>query len=101
MYQIKYNSDGSIERYKERLIAKGYVQVEGLDYTQTFSSVTKLTTIRTLLAISTVKHKTLHQLNVHNAFIYGDLDKEEYMKPPLSYLSTIDSRVCRLRKSLY
>ena len=82
-------------------MAKGYAQTHGVDYEDTFAPVAKMTTIRTVTALAATMGWHLHQIDVKNAFLQGELDEEVYMvQPPGFTLSSHPQVICRLKKSL-
>nr|QWS71057.1 reverse transcriptase RVT_2 [Ipomoea batatas] len=98
---MKLKSDSSLDRYKARLVALGNKQEYGLDYEETFTPVAKMTTMRTILVIASSQSWVLHQMDVKNAFLNGDLKEEIYMKLPPGMQMIAPHEVCKLRRSLY
>ncbi|PKI54120.1 hypothetical protein CRG98_025484 [Punica granatum] len=99
--KIKRRADGSVERYKACLVAKCFTLVEGVDFHKNFAPVANLITVCSLLTIVVVKGWAIHQLDVDNAFLHGDLDEEVYMSLPPGFHSSRFDQVCRFQKSLY
>lgn len=82
VYKIKRGPDGSIERCKACLVDKGYSQIEDIDYLDIFSPIVKMSMIHVVLVIASIHHWHLQQLDVSNAFLYGDLNEDVYMAIP-------------------
>eukprot|EP00253_Pinus_taeda_P008990 PITA_08990 len=100
VYKTKSVADGQITRRKARLVAKGFQQVHGIDYDETFAPVAKMDSIRLTLAIAAAQRWEVHQMDVKNAFLHGDLFEEIYMEQPHGFIQD-SSLVYRLKKSLY
>nr|GEZ79153.1 ribonuclease H-like domain-containing protein [Tanacetum cinerariifolium] len=81
----KFLADGTLSRYKVRLVTNGSTQVEGVDVDETFSPVVKPGTIQTVLSLAISRHWPVHQLDVKNAFLHGDLAETVYMHQPLGF----------------
>ena len=78
VYKIKTRSDGTVDRYKARLVAKGFTQEYGIDYEETFAQVARLSSVRTLIAISVARKWPLFQMDVKNDFLNGELKGSLY-----------------------
>ena len=100
VFLTKTGADGQIERYKARVVAQGFSQVEGIDYNETFAPVTKFNSIRVLLALAARLDLEVHQMDVKSAFLNGELEEEIYMRVPPGHNSP-PGVVWKLNKALY
>ncbi|XP_072976984.1 uncharacterized protein [Typha angustifolia] len=102
IFKRKMKADGSIDKYKARLVVKGYRQTEGIDYFDTYSPVTRITSIRLIIALAVLYNLEIHQMDVKTTFLNGELNEEIYMEQPEGFVAPGQERkVCKLVKSLY
>ena len=102
IFKRKMNADGTLERYKARLVAQGCTQKFGLDYEETFSPVVLFESIRCVLAMATQHKLCLHQMDVSTAFLHGELSEEVYLKQPEGFVEPgKENLVCHLKRSIY
>ena len=101
VYDIKRNVDGTVQKFKARLVVHGYKQVEGRDFNRTFSSTTQIRSFRMIVALSTELGLTITQYDISNAFLNGVLEEPVYMHFPPGYQSEQKGLVIKLVKALY
>ena len=103
VFNMKYLADGFVDRYKAHLVAKGFTQILAKDFGATFAPVAKLTSVRFLMSLAASHSWLLHQLDVKNAFLHGNLLETIYMDPSPGFQAEREyaGKVCRLRKSFY
>lgn len=101
-HTIKYLSNGTIDRYKSRWVARGYNQEYGIDYSETFSPVVKSVTIHLVLHLAVTRSWPIKQLDVNNAILQSTLKEEVYVSQPPGFVDKDQPHhVCRLKKALY
>ena len=101
IFKRKLDADGTVERYKARLVAQGCTQMFGLDYEETFSPVIRFESVRFLLAIGALHQLQLHQMDVSTAFLHGELTDEVYMRQPEGFIEPgKEHLVCHLKRRL-
>ncbi len=101
VFKIKHGVDGEVERYKARLVARGFTQTFGVDYKEIFAPVAKFVSIRCILALGAIEDMEIHQMDVKTAFLNVDLEEEMYMEQPEGFTQEGEHLVCKLCKSLY
>jgi hypothetical protein len=102
IYKIKHAADGSIEKYKARFVARGFSQVEGVDYDETFAPVARYTSIRSIIALAASMGWKLHQMDVKTTFLNGEIEEQVYIEQPEGFVIHNErSHVCRFKKALY
>ena len=102
VFKIKRNAEGDIERYKARLVARGFSQKYGVDYDEVFAPVVRQTTFRTLLTVASQKGMIIKHFDAKTAFLNGELEETIFMKLPEGYIGTgKKDLVCKLKKGIY
>jgi hypothetical protein len=101
IYKIKHAVHGSVEKYKARFVPRGFSQVEGIDYEETFAPIARYTSIHTIIALVASMGLKLHQMDVKTAFLNGKIEEEVYIEQPEGFVIHDEkSHACRLKKAL-
>ena len=100
VFRVKSKADGTIDRYKARLVARGFSQQPGVDFDETYSPVVHKTSLRALLSYGLSRNMVIHQMDVVTAFLNGELSEDIYMSQPEGFISP-GNLVCKLKRSLY
>jgi hypothetical protein len=100
IFTIKTHADGTIERFKARLVAGGHRQIEGVDYNETYAPVSKHATLRTLFSVAANRNWSVQQLDIKTAFLHGDVDADVYMLQPVGFVDGVNNVVV-MHKSIY
>lgn len=101
-FTMKCKADGSIKRYKVRLVAKGFTQKNGIDYQETFAPIVKVNSIKVLLSLAANCGWSLHKLDVKNAILNGDLQEEVFVSLSQGFEKMLgQNKVCMIKKFLY
>jgi hypothetical protein len=102
VYKIKHAVDGSIDKYKERFMARGFSQKEGEDYDRTFAPVSIYTSFRAIMSLVSTMGWSLHQMDANKTFLNGEIEEEVYIEQPQCFeVQPRDTNVCRLKKALF
>jgi len=96
VYKVKYQADGSIERCKARLVIRGDKQVEGFDFTETLAPAAKMTSVGCFLAVAAARRWEMHQTNVNNAFLHGDMEEDVSVTLLPGFKTSNPNKVCKL-----
>ncbi|GKD76345.1 zinc finger, CCHC-type containing protein, partial [Tanacetum coccineum] len=102
IFKRKLKLDGTIEKFKARLVIQGFKQKSGIDYFDTYTPVARISNIRLLIAMASIHNLIIHQMDVKTSFLNAELDDEVYMNQPQGFIMPgIENKVCKLIKYLY
>ncbi|KAF0906244.1 hypothetical protein E2562_009249 [Oryza meyeriana var. granulata] len=102
VYKLKRDEQGAVVKHKARIIAKGYIQQQGIDYDEVFAPVARMESVRMLLAVAAQRGWLVHHMDVKSAFLNGELKEEVYVRQPPGFVAARhEGKVLRLKKALY